>query len=174
MKIILAIDGTELQVSDCDFVFLSKYNWGPRGNGYYQCTSKSTWRGHKINSKSIHWVVAQLMGLKIPEDFEIDHIDRNKANNQRPNLRAVSRNLQMYNTDMNKTNTSGYTGVSFDKRKAINPWKVQITINNKNKHLGYFKTAKEASEVYQFAKKLRDDAEIKRCEEVINENINTF
>lgn len=82
MKIIIAIDGTELQVSDCDYDFLSKYNWRPDNNGYYRCSNRGTWRGYKINAKYLHWFIAQLMRLKVPKDYTIDYIDRNPLNNQ--------------------------------------------------------------------------------------------
>ncbi len=174
MKTLIALDGTELQVSDCDHLFLSGYNWHSDGRGYYKCGKSEIWNGYKTWNRCLHWFVTQLMSLKIPKGFEIDHIDRNKSNNQQPNLRAISREMQRYNQDIYKNNTSGFIGVSFDKRCTINPWIARIRINNKSKFLGFFRTAIEASEEYQFAKKLRDDAEIKRCEEVINENAHPF
>ncbi len=166
MKIIVAIDGTELQVSDCDYVFLSKYNWSRNSKGYYRCSNGGTWNGHKINGKTLHWFVAQLMKLKIPEEFQLDHIDRNKLNNRRSNLRVVSKELQAQNKGEYRNNTSGYVGVCFHKRRIINPWIARIQINSKRKFLGYFKTPEEANEKYQAAKKIRNDNEIKRCQEI--------
>ncbi len=168
MKIIIATDCTELQVSDCDHLFLSAYNWGPDGSGYYRCHNCEIWNGNQIHGKRLHWFVAQLMGLEVPDGYQIDHIDRNKLNNQRYNFRAASKRLQNQNTDMYKNNTSGYHGICF--HKCHNKWGATIRINNKQKHLGYYATAEEASEIYQAAKKLRDDKEIKRCEEAISEN----
>ena len=153
-------------VSDCDYLFLSGYRWYyDKNTGYYKCSNYEIWNGHQINSKRIHWFVAQLMGLKIPKGYQIDHIDRNKPNNQRNNLRAVSRRLQMCNKNMLITNTSGYTGVYFKNDYYRNkPWVACIKLaNGKSKHLGYFKTSKEASEVYQDEKRLRDEKEINRC-----------
>ena len=166
MKTIIANDGTELQVSDCDHLFLSGYSWGPDGRGYYRCTNRGTWNGHKICGKRLHWFIVQLMGLVTPKGFEIDHIDRNKANNQRCNLRVVSKELQMQNRSIHKDNTSGFIGVCFHKQ--ANKWMASISINNKQKHLGYFTTPEEASKIFQAARKIRDTKEIKRCEEVIN------
>ena len=175
MKTIIAFDGTELLVSDCDYSFLSKYSWSKDSCGYYKCTNRGTWNGHEIHNKLIHWFIAQLMNLDIPESFTIDHIDRNKLNNLRSNLRVASKILQNHNRGMMKSNTSGYTGVTFNRQCKLKPWQTSICMpNGKRKYLGIFKTPEEASKVYQVAKKRRNDKEIKRClkiqEEAISEN----
>ena len=46
-------------------------------------------------------------------------------------------------------NTSGYRGVSYNKRDG--KWYSQIIINGKLKYLGYFNTSKEAAIVYDKA-----------------------
>ncbi len=167
MKIIYALNCDEIQVSDCDHLFLSGYNWRKDKQwGYYRCSNGGTWNGHKVNAKPMHWFVAQLMGLKVHEGLEIDHIDRNKTNNQRNNLRVASRSLQKYNINMHRTNTSGFVGVHFREKCIFNPWQTQIMINGKHKNLGCFKTPEEASEVYQAAKKIRDQKEIERIEQL--------
>ena len=107
------------------------------------------------------------MKLEIPDGWTIDHIDRDKFNNQRSNFRPATLRLQRYNTDKKKNNTSGFLGVSFQKECTIHPWAAKIQMpDGKYKHLGTFKDPKEASLVYQAAKKIRDDAEIKRCKEL--------
>ena len=164
MKIIIALDCSEIQVSDCDHLFLSGYNW-TKHNEYYNCSNKEIWNGKQVHNKPIQWFVAQLMGLKIPEGFEIDHIDRNPSNNQRFNLRVASRRLQQHNRGMQKNNTSGFIGVYFGKRNTNNLWVAQMWIDGKNKNLGCFKTPEEASEIYQAAKKIRDQEEEQRVKD---------
>ncbi len=168
MKIIYATNCDEIMVSDCDLLFLAGYNWtyGLR-DGYYHCSNCDIWNGKKTNGKHIHWFVAQLMGLEIPEGLQIDHIDRDPSNNQQSNLRAASRTLQNYNVGIKSSNTSGYVGVSFKKcREHLEPWVTQIRINGISKHLGCFKTAEEASEAYQVAKLIRDAKEEQRVKEI--------
>ena len=48
---------------------------------------------------------------------DIDHIDRNKSNNSWNNLRITSERCNSINCDMRKSNTTGVTGVSFDKSR---------------------------------------------------------
>lgn len=159
MKTIIALDCTELIVSDCDHLFLAGFNWGKHYKGYYRCSNRGTFNGLNICGQKVHWFVAQLMGLKIPEGYTIDHIDRNKLNNQRCNLRVASSRLQGCNRGPRINNTSGFVGVSFRKDGRAYPYIAAID----GKHLGSYKTPEEASVVYQEAKKLRDKEEEQRC-----------
>ncbi len=165
MKIIIALNCDEIQVSDCDWLFLVGYNWAfDKTTGYYCCTFKEIWNGYQINSKPIHWFIAQLMGLKRPMGFEMDHINRDKSNNRRSNLRMVSVKLQNYNKGLRKDNKSGYMGVYFDSRRKKYPWSSRISMpNGKKKFLGTFATPEEASEAFQTVKKIRDEREIEKC-----------
>ena len=67
----------------------------------------------------------------------IDHKDRNKANNKWNNLHETSYSINNRNSKMRCTNTSGYKGVSW-QRKSRN-WKAYITINKKMIHIGHYK-----------------------------------
>lgn len=77
----------------------------------------------------------------------IDHIDRNKVNNAISNLRDIEQVWNSRNRDINKNNTSGYTGVYFSSKD--NTWKAEIIINTIKTRLGSFSTPEEASEVYR-------------------------
>ena len=77
-------------VSECDWLELVGYSWSIDGK-YFRCNNKNTWNGHQVNGKRLHWFIAQLMGLRIPDGYTIDHIDRNPLNNQRSNLRVASK-----------------------------------------------------------------------------------
>lgn len=81
-----------------------------------------------------------------PIGFIIDHIDRNYSNNSWNNFRKCNSNQNQGNRKFAVNNTSGYRGVSYDKKK--NKYYSQISINNKKKWIGYFKTAEEAYDAY--------------------------
>lgn len=76
------------------------------------------------------------------EGFIIDHIDHNKLNNQKNNLRWVTQHENQFNRQgLGKRNKSGKTGVRFNPRQG---WIARIFIKGKEKHLGTFPTLEEA------------------------------
>lgn len=116
------------------------------------CGHKSAAYGYVgIDGKSyrVHRVIWLLVYGTWPE-HEIDHIDQNKLNNRIENLRPTTRSENMRNIKMHRDNSSGYPGVSWDKKA----WKFRADIraDNKNIYLGYFNTAEEAFLEYMLSK----------------------
>jgi len=103
-----------------------------------------------LNGKTFS--VHQLVGINfIPNEnnyTQIDHIDRNKQNNNISNLRWVYNGLNSRNKNkrINQITTSKYKGVHFCKTK--NKWLGGIRINGKRTHLGCFETENEAGVAY--------------------------
>lgn len=71
----------------------------------------------------------------------VDHINHNKYDNRKSNLRIVSRSQNSMNIGRRKNNTSGVTGVYLQKNGK---WIARITANNKNIYLGIFENKEEA------------------------------
>ena len=65
-----------------------------------------------------------------------DHIDRNELNNRKQNLRKCTQQENTFNQNIRKDNTSGVTGVTWDKKRQ--KWCAGLHINRKHKFLGYF------------------------------------
>jgi len=84
-----------------------------------------------------------------PEDKVMDHINGNRLDNRIENLRIATRSQNGANRKYQTNNTSGYRGVHWVKADKI--WRASIKVNNKVKQLGRYKTAEEASEVYELA-----------------------
>ena len=89
----------------------------------------------------------------IMNDKFIDHKNHKKYDNKKYNLRKVTSSQNQMNGSKRFDNTSGVTGVSWDKLK--NKWIAYIAKNGKQKHLGGFdkfedavKARKEAEEKY--------------------------
>ena len=81
------------------------------------------------------------------EGLSIDRIEVN-GNYEPDNCRWESRQIQSRNTrDIQSNNTSGYRGVYWNKK--LSKWRVQITVDNKQIHLGLFQTALEAGKAYE-------------------------
>ena len=83
---------------------------------------------------------------------EIDHIDRNRANNRIENLRIVDRQQNNFNCGISKNNKSGVTGVSWHSRSK--KWRAHIMLDYKQISLGLYDSVQEAA-------KARSEAELK-------------
>ena len=68
----------------------------------------------------------------------VDHINGNSLDNTWKNLREVTHQENLCNRKQLKSNTSGVTGVAWDKSR--NKWKVQLA----GKHLGRFENFEDA------------------------------
>ena len=101
-----------------------------------------------VNSKKKHISIHRLVAIAfIDNPFNkkcVDHIDNDRKNNHISNLRWATNSENGMNMSKMKNNTSGVTGVMWNKRRK--KWRAQITIDNIKKHLGYFETIEEAKE----------------------------
>jgi len=99
-----------------DYGVIKNYKWHKNSSGYCVSTKdKKEIRLHRLI-------------LNNPNKL-VDHIDRNKLNNKKNNLRTACYSLNGYNRKKMITNRSGITGVFYNKRK--NTWIARITVNNK-------------------------------------------
>jgi len=76
-----------------------------------------------------------------PEN-QIDHINHIRDDNRLVNLREATNQENHKNQRLSKNNTSGVTGVSWNKRRY--KWEVKIKTDEKYKGLGFFKDKFEA------------------------------
>ena len=79
----------------------------------------------------------------------VDHIDRNRSNNAPMNLREVSHNDNQKNRNVRKDNTSGFPGVTFDKRRK--EWRAKLQLEGKSLWLGAYQAFRDAAEAYVLA-----------------------
>jgi HNH endonuclease len=100
----------------------------------------------------VHRVAFLHMTGSVPR--EVDHINRDKADNRWCNLRAATRSQNAHNMGLFKSNKHGLKGVTYrPKYNPKNPWRSQITKNGKRHEIGSFATAEEASAAYARASK---------------------
>lgn len=123
-------------VDDDIFDELNKYNWCFDGK-YVSRTVK----GEKIK---MHRVI-----MNPQKGMQVDHIDGNKLNNQRQNLRICTNAQNSRNRRLRSDNKTGFKGVFWRERDKV--FTAYITYNQKNKHLGTFRSAVEAAKVYNNA-----------------------
>jgi len=77
-----------------------------------------------------------------PPNREIDHIDRNSSNSKWNNFRLATRGQNQANTNIYRNNKSGFKGVHFVPR--LNKWRAMISVDGKNRHIGFFSSKEEA------------------------------
>lgn len=77
-----------------------------------------------------------------PSD-QIDHRDGDRANNRAGNIRDATPTKNQRNRKMSSNNTSGVTGVIWDK--PTSKWRAQIKLSGRQTHLGYFDNIEDAA-----------------------------
>lgn len=73
----------------------------------------------------------------------VDHINRNRLDCRKENLRIVTYFVNAFNKGIQSNNTSGTPGVRYDEGNS-DRWIATIKVNHKNIHLGSYKTKEEA------------------------------
>jgi len=121
---------------------ISKYKW--------TLNNKSGYIQSNILEGKHMYLHRLIMGHS--KTIAIDHINRNKLDNRKSNLRVCSNTENSQNRGMTKNNTSGFVGVSWHKRTKR--WRSIITVDKKVIELGRFKNI-------GYAIKTRRDAELK-------------
>ena len=83
-----------------------------------------------------------------------DHINHNRLDNRKANLRTATHYQNMYNLPKPRHNSSGYVGVHFFKRTGL--YRAYLSICDKDFHIGYFNTPEEAAYIRdQFVMQIR-------------------
>jgi len=139
MKEILLTQGKVASVDDEDFELLNAFKWYAMkgGNTYYAQRNSSTINGQQT-------IRMHRMIMNVPDGMDTDHIDRNGLNNQKDNLRVVTNQQNLFNTNAK--------GFYFNKK--MQKFEARIGKNGKHIHLGLFETASKARAAYLKAKKI--------------------
>jgi hypothetical protein len=131
-------------VDDEDYAELSQYTWCIDAYGYAVANTQMI-KG-EFTSLRLHRVV-----MNAPTGLEVDHINGNRLDNRKQNLRLCTKAENGRNRPANRNNTSGYKGVTFKKGNTKKPWCAQIKVNKKRIYLGSFETPQAAYEKYKSA-----------------------
>lgn len=137
MKEIPLTKGAVALVDDEDYDELIKFKWHVNAFGY------AVRKPHSGKGKSFYM---HREVMKTPDDMSTDHIDGNKLNNRKINLRICSTSQNMGNRGKQKNNTSGYKGVFWSEKAGR--WRAQITYKKKAIHIGLFDKPIEAAKAY--------------------------
>lgn len=136
MKYIKLYHGELVKVDNDDFDKLNQYKWHLCAYGYAE-RSKYFPESQKSIQVKMH---REIMGF--PKDLEVDHINQDRLDNRKENLRLVTKSQNGMNRGPTKKNKSGYKGIHWDE---INKkWSVHVNANKKMVFFGRYKSLKEA------------------------------
>ena len=130
MREIALTQGYSTQVSDEDFEVLNLFPW--HFCRCYKDVGYASMRDSKFSPLiRMHRMIMRRELEEYPE-LIVDHIDRDTLNNQRENLRLVTKAQNAANRSVQSNNKSGIPGVCYCKRTR--KWKVSF----KGQSRGYF------------------------------------
>lgn len=140
MKFIKLTQEKEAIVDDEDYEYLNSFKWcfkkAHRGDGGYACKGRNP----------VILLHRFILNIK-DSNIHIDHINCNKLDNRKENLRIANRSQNKANCIKYKNCKTTYKGTV--RRK--NRWQAQIRFNNQTIYLGSFKTEIDAANAYNKA-----------------------
>lgn len=109
-----------------DYNLIKNYNWTKNNRGYI------------VNGKTLmHRLI-----MNPPLSMIVDHINRNKIDNRKENLRVCNYNINNRNKRKLDSNTSGTIGVTYDISR--DKWMAHIRVDSKFINLGRFDNIDDA------------------------------
>lgn len=137
MKKLLLHNGERTIVDNSDYEHLSRFNW-------YLSTCGYVVRKH---GKTTIYMSRSL--IKPAPGKHVDHINGDKLDNRRDNLRMASISQNQMNRAKSDNKSSRFKGVCWDKSRL--KWIVHLKKNKKVLHLGRFAKEVEAAKAYNVA-----------------------
>lgn len=139
----LYLSGKLVQIDTEDLHIVSEFHWYL--NGLTRWPEVRTKKNGKVYSLS-RFILS-------PEATQIvDHINGNRLDNRKSNLRITDRFGNARNKRMQKNNKTGYKGVTKTKKgKYIAQIELSIEGKRKGINLGYFNSKEEAARTYDKA-----------------------
>jgi hypothetical protein len=131
-----------IDASDVDIA--ARWHWSLSSTGY---AHRNAWAGGRRFTVSLH---REILGLASGDPREGDHIDRDRLNNRRSNLRIATRAQGGQNQPSRTGSSSQYRGVSY--RKETGKWRARVCSNRKTLYAGVFETEIEAANAVREAR----------------------
>jgi hypothetical protein len=139
MREIPLTQGKVALVDDDCFDWLNQWAWQFDKQGGYALRK---YRKVVKKERIIETCISMHRQIMAFPDLKVDHINRNRLDNRRANLREVSDWVNALNQSMRSTNKTGFRGVCWTK---YNSYEAYIHVRGKKHWLGYFKDIKAAA-----------------------------
>ena len=120
--------GDEFHFDLEDYDKIKDYCWRQRTDLMFDAKLKN---GNNNQRILLHRLI---MSDNLNNNHQIDHINHNRYDNRKQNLRVVNNSQNTMNRNIFKNNKSGHKGVIWHKRDCI--WESYITFNNQRIYLG--------------------------------------
>jgi hypothetical protein len=148
MKTIPLSNSTDLVlVNDSDYEGLSRWKWRKTNHGYAA-------RVTRLGTGRSHWIWMHRYINQTPEGLDTDHINGNRLDNRRENLRSLCRMKNLWNRHHKPHSHTGLSGVS----TVSYGYTARIRANGKQRYLGFFKNMKDANTAYLEALQQRNSS----------------
>lgn len=147
MKEIPLTRGKVALVNDEDYEVLGKHKWTAHSCGYAYREVKGP--GVARVAVLMHRVIVELAsGSPIPAKMQVDHINGDRLDNTRANLRLATQSQNNANSKK-RAGRSRYRGIAW--YKPYEKWMVRLTNEGKNYFLGYYHDEQDAARAYDKA-----------------------
>lgn len=136
-------------VDDIDFLLLNGYRWHLNTGGYARLNPKGRYKSGVRVQTLMHRIL-----LVAPHEAQVDHINGDKLDNRRENLRLVTAQQNKFNQKLRciPNKSSKYKGVALmKKRRGTKVWMSRLMHNAKSIFLGYHTTQEGAARAYNRA-----------------------
>jgi len=143
MKEILLGQGKYTIVDGGWFEELNQWKWYVSSNGYVIRNAKM------VNGKRGPQIHMHRIILNTPEGMQTDHINGNRLDNRKTNLRVCTNSENLANQRPIRGGSSKFKGVTWHNRDKM--WMSYIRKDHKRIHLGYFNNEAHAAEAYDRA-----------------------
>ena len=128
-------------VDDDLFEYLNQFKWHI-ASGRYAATNM------KINGKSKSIYLHRFI-MNVSKDMQVDHIDNDKLNNLKTNLRICTHSQNMINRPVYNNSKSKFKGVIFYEK--LKKYIARIKFKNKEYYLGVYTNPIDAARAYNDA-----------------------
>lgn len=121
-----------------DYEKIKNYKWYMKGDSEVFCMS-------------LQKHLSRLILDVTDSHLYVDHIDHNRLNNRKSNLRICTNAQNQWNKIYRTRGKTKYTGVYYVPSNKFRKWVARITVNKKTHYLGSYLTPEEADKAYKDA-----------------------
>ena len=121
-------------------------------NWHYYAIDRQNIAGERIDVMLHNEIWERFSGAAVPRGFLVDHINGDKMDCRRSNLRLATRAENEANKGKRRgKTTSKYKGVNRSQTAKQRPWRAMITVRGKQVPLGFYADEWEAAQAYNKA-----------------------